>query len=523
MEKIRSILEDNPVLKDKLFCRGFYFSNAKIDMEGYPFYHQWNLYETDGCSLAVHPKQQFYVSKKQGTTLLFIGHAYDPIARQSDEQDILSCLNRLLGEDKERFWDKFDNLTGIFTLIIIRDHKVYLVGDPTGMQTTFYSVRGDRFYISSHTNLLGDLLRLTWDPYVKELVAYKFFPLLGNSLPGDITQFRSVKRLVPNHYVCFDTMGKKRVRRFFTPYKVEGTVEELAEQAADILHTNMELISEKWRKPAISLTGGCDSKTTLACTKGLYDRFSYFSYVSSKPERVDAEAARTICNSLGIDHTIYMIPEDDRCYTNLSEIDEILFWNSGGIRRSHANDVRKRAFFADTEDFDVEVKSWASEIGRAYYSKRFHGRMDFGNRPTPRRCTTLYKFFLHNRKLVRQTDIVFARYLNRFFRQDRERPIPWQEQFFWEFRVPSWNGLVITGEHRYSYDITIPYNNRKLLTILLGVSIEERIEDVLYKKIRDDRNTEIDATGVSVTNLLHTENREKMENLYYTLHSNIPF
>ena len=523
MEKVRSILEDNPILRDKLFCRGFYFTNAEIVTGEYPFYDNWDLIHTDGFSLAVHKKQHFYISKEQDTTLLLIGHAYDPIDRMPDEQDILSCLNRLLGKDKEQFWDKFNNLTGIFTLIAIREHRVYLVGDPTGMQTTFYSKQGDKIYISSHTNLLGDLLGCRWAPYVKELVSYRFFSLLGNSLPGDITQFRSVRRLVPNHYICFDPMGKIRIRRFFTPYEMEGTLEELACRAADILHANMELIAKKWRRPAISLTGGCDSKTTLACTNGLYDRFSYFSYESSEPERVDAEAARDICDTLGIDHTIYMIPDDNEGYSNLSEIDEILFWNSGGIKRSHANDVRKRAFFADTKDFDVEVKSWASEVGRAYYSKRFHGRTNFGDRPTPRRCTTLYKFFLHNRKLVRQTDAVFAGYLERFFRQDRKHPIPWQEQFFWEFRVPSWNGLVITGEHRYSYDITIPYNNRKLLTILLGASIEERIEDVLYKKIRDDRNPEIDATGVSVTNLLHTEKREIMENLYYTLHSEIPF
>ena len=59
------------------------------------------------------------------------------------------------------------------------------------------------------------------------------------------------------------------------------------------------------------MTGGCDSKTTLACANGLYDRFSYFSYSSSDSEKVDAEAAAKICAALNLDHKIYWIPESD--------------------------------------------------------------------------------------------------------------------------------------------------------------------------------------------------------------------
>ena len=89
--------------------------------------------------------------------------------------------------------------------------------------------------------------------------------------------------------------------------------------------------------------------------------------------------------------------------------------------------------------------------------------------------------------------------------------------------MPAWNGLVITGEHWYSDEITIPYNNRLLLTMLLSVPIEDRVSDKLYKEIRAAKNPLIDQTGVAVTNLLHTERREKLENLYWSLHSKFPF
>lgn len=135
----------------------------------------------------------------------------------------------------------------------------------------------------------------------------------------------------------------------------------------------------------------------------------------------------------------------------------------------------------------------------------------------------MYKFFFHNRKLVAKTDCVFEKYLKQFFELHPTNPVEWQDQFFWEFRVPSWNGLVITGEHRYSFDITIPYNNRVLLNLLLSASIEDRTNDTIYKQIREKMNPIIDSTGIAVTNLKHTRNREKVENIYYSIHSKIPF
>lgn len=255
----------------------------------------------------------------------------------------------------------------------------------------------------------------------------------------------------------------------------------------------------------------------------MYDRFYYFSYVSSESEEVDARAAHKISKALHLNHVIYDVPPEDKDYRDIESVRAILFWNSGGIIPDNKNDVRKHIIFMDTDDFDIEVKSWASEIGRSYYSKRFHGRRDFGSKPTPRKCTTLYKFFLHNRKLVKATDRVFERYLKDYFEQHPVRPVEWQEQFFWEFRVASWNGLVITGEHRFSYDITIPYNNRRLLELLLSATMDERINDVIYKELRHKMNPKIDATNVEVTNLKHTHNREIAENIYYMLHSKFPF
>lgn len=40
-----------------------------------------------------------------------------------------------------------------------------------------------------------------------------------------------------------------------------------------------------------------------------------------------------------------------------------------------------------------------------------------------KKCTTIYKFFLNNRKLIKKTDIVFKEYLKRYFQATRNHTV----------------------------------------------------------------------------------------------------
>ncbi len=522
MYTLEDVLKEYPQYREKLYIRGFLLTDAAVNENEYPFYGAWKSLNLNGKTLLVHPKQNVHVKERDGVSLCFVGHAYNPISMVASEDDILNTCLDLAEEDEVLFWNFFNELTGVFTLLWIQGDKVHIIADASGMQTTFYTAHEGKLYVSSHTMMLGEMLNLERGEYINRLINYKFFPLLGNALPGDLTQFDSVKRITPN-FCCTYEKGKFANRRFFAPYEDrKKSREEIVDECARIMNNSMKLIAEKWDRPAISLTGGCDSKTTLACTAGLYDKFKYYSYSSSTAEQVDCEAASTICKTLELNHDVYVVPETVEDEDNYDVIGKILRWNCGDLLDSNPNDIRKRIMLNKITDFDVEVKSWASEIGRAYYSKRFHGRTNFPAEPSGRACTTMYKFFLHNRKLVADTDKIFEKFIADYYQKAEENPIPWFEQLFWEYRVSSWNGLVITGEHRYSSDITIPYNNRILLTLLLSVPIEDRISDKLYAEIRSKMNPAIDETGIAVTNLKHTDRRAQFENMYWVLHSRFP-
>lgn len=78
-------------------------------------------------------------------------------------------------------------------------------------------------------------------------------------------------------------------------------------------------------------------------------------------------------------------------------------------------------------------------------------------------------------------------------------------------------------KNRYAYDITIPYNNCKMLELLLSIPIDDRIQCTVYTKVRKKMNPDIDEIEVSIVNLKHTKTCEMDENLYYILHSKILF
>ncbi len=507
-----------------LYERGFLITNS--DNIGYKksipgsFLKELNIGE---FSIVLSENAFCYFTEKNDKKLFIIGHAYNPVRMIDDENAILKDLSETKN-DKD-FFQLFSELTGIFTVGIVENDSLLLIGDPAGMQCVFYGYHDGYIFVSSHTRLLEDVCGVEFDPYVTELINYRFYPLFGRQLPGDITPYKEFRRMIPNHYVKLSTDGAINVERFFPfeEYKEysEAEAKEAEKRIAELMHNNMDLISRKWKRPAISMTGGCDSKTTLACANGFYDRFSYFSYTSSDAESADADAARLICNHLGLEHVTYEIPKENISFPDIDTARRLLEINSGCIGKTNANDIRKRVFFAEKDDFDVEVKSWVSEIGRAYYSKRFLKKR-FPEKPTSKYLTVMYKVFFNNRRLVKKTNLIFDDYIEKYLSFGL-RGYPWQEIFFWEFRMSSWNGLVITGEHKYSFDITIPYNNRLIIDMLLRMPLDYRINDTAYKEIRQMMNPGIDEAGIDVINVKHTKHRAKFERMYLEVMSKIPF
>lgn len=512
---LRSALDEKEKYRRFLYMRGFLITDKRIKLAGYPFYEQWREIKLGQFFLYCHPYKNDYIYQQASKAFFLIGHAYDPFSMIHEEKKLLARL-----AESNDIWEEISNWTGIFCVGYVDQNEICFTSDAAGQQLIYYGKINGYTFISSHSQLVGDLEKLEQSDYVKRLSKIRFFHAYGYVLPGDLSPFKELKRAQCNFYVLIKNEGITIERFWPKALPKYATIREMAE----IIHNNMVLISEKWpdNRTAISVTGGMDSKTTMACTNGIYDRFQYFSYNSLPDEKIDADAAHDLCKALGLFHTIYTIPTNNNEIEDFEIWNELLCYNCGYLGYAHQNDVRKRAYFAENHDFDIEVKSWVDEIGRARYHKRF-AKQRFPKKLTPRYCSSIYKPFITERKLLRETDKVFRDFLAKYYDDQVLSIFPWWDLLYWEFEWNAAEGAFMTGQHVLSYDITIPFNNRRLLEMMLTFPLNMRIRDGIQKEIIHVMNPVIENTGIHVQDVSHTKKRALIERAYLEINSRLPF
>lgn len=530
-EQVKAILDDNISLRDLLYVRGFLIADSDndIDLNEYPFYGNWSKTDLNQkVSIYTHHLSNAYIFHKGSSSYFIIGHAYNPFSHVYQENEVLQELASARDDSWHEYWNKESELTGIFCIGYANENGIFFSTDCTGMQTVYYGQQDHKLYISSHSKLIADLCGYERDDYISRLVNSKYYHYFGTWLPGDLSPFKGVIRTQPNFEISYRyNSGVFAGKRYFPLEKTEEITEAEFEtkirEIADILASNMELIAKKWpdKRAAISVTGGKDSKTTLACANGLYDQFSYFSYISSEAEAVDAEAAERICQVMGVPHKTYEIPEQSEMYDSIDLYRMILECNAGCIGHNNLNDVKKRIYFSHVSDFDVEVKSWVDEICRGWFITKYN-KKKFPEKPSPAFIRSMWKVIV-NPRLIHESNKVFKHYLDRYYNDRVFCKMDWLMLYYWEFSWGGGEGLFLSSEHKFAYDITIPYNNRLLLKKMLSIPVDMRIPDEIPDHVTKLKNPAISEADANVHNIAHTKLWADIQKLHLEVFSKLTF
>lgn len=531
--EMKSALDAKPALQERLYCRGFLITDKQqTDLSEYPFYGNWVEYSYTSQNRAfffyAHKFINLYTLEKNGKLLFLINHAYNPFTMKYLEEDILFDLSSALEQGEESFWEKLGELTGVYCLGFIDNGSITVTTDCAGMQLIYHGVIDGNVYFTSHSKLVADFCGLEQTEYIKKLVANPFWHYWGMWLPGDLSPFAELSRLQPNCKAVYD--GKAlTVSRYYPTRKIsETTTDEeyqaTIEELGRIMSNNMTLIAKKWseKKVSISVTGGRDSMTTLACTNGNYDKYSYFSYISNDEESVDAYAARDILKSLGLEHELYKIPENWDGYKDLDIFEKIMECNAGCIGKNNRNDLKKRLYFCAYPPCDVEVKSWVNEIGRGRCYDRFNKNY-FPKKTHPSYWRALHKVYFYQFGLMKETDKVFKDYFDNYYSHDEFEKLFWVVYYHWEFSWAGGEGVFLTAEHRVSYEITIPFNNRNYLELMLTVPLDMRKKDSIPKDLIAANNKQIAETNIWVKDVSHTNMRAWIERVHLEIFSRLRF
>lgn len=532
-EEMKRELDANPKYRDRLYCRGFLITDQKqSDLLEYPYYGNWNEASFTSSEKTYHFYTHKYVDlftyEENGILFFLIGHAYNPYTMKYLESDILKDLAAAYKKSEEAFWEAESELTGVFCLGFIENGKVTVTTDCAGMQLIYHGVIQQHVYFTSHSKLVADFFGLEQTDYIKRLVSNRFWHYWGMWLPGDLSPYAELVRLQPNCKAVYDA-NNVTVTRYYPTHKIEETTTEeeyqkTIDELGRIMSNNMTLIAKKWpdKKVSISVTGGRDSMTTLACTNGNYDKYSYFSYISNNEESVDAYAARDILGALGLKHELYQIPDEWEGYQDIDIFKKIMECNAGCIGKNNWNDVKKRLYFCSNPPCDIEVKSWVNEIGRGRCYERFN-KKSFPKNTTPSYWRTLHKVYFHQISLMKDTDKVFKEYFDKYYSNGEFEKIFWLIYYYWEFSWGGGEGIFLTAEHRVSYEITIPFNNRKYVELMLTVPESKRITDEIPKDLVAHMNHQITDTQIIVKDVAHTNKRALMERVHLEIFSRLRF
>lgn len=516
-EKIKAILTDKPQYKECLFSRGYFITeDASVDAEAYPFYGQWRVEAISQYRAFIHKDQDYCRLNDNGTDFLLIGHAYNPFNGVYTENKLLQQCAEGYRKSREDFFACINEWTGIFVLFAFNE-SILGVQDCSGIKALYYGTPDGKLCLTSHPQMAADIYGLHMDPFIEKLVSNRFYNIGNRYLPGDCSPFAELKRIGANVYLLFDAQKNASVHRFY-PTKPHADCtskqdyEEMIQKAYEILHKNLELISKKWENCTISLSGGTDSKTTLACANGLYDKFGYFSFQSKDTEVTDSFAAHEICEKIGVEHTIYPIPANNDEIEDFEDLKAIIQHSYAYVRGLSDAEIRKHIYLYRLNCYDVEVKSWISEIVRVFFERKYGLKMP--EKLTPRHFSIFQTRFFGSPILLHKTDKLYKEYMQKF---DLEKPkfnFEHTDLYYWEVRMSSW-GMMVTQSLDFCHRITFPFNNRILVDLMLSLPREDRKTDKVHNDIIKLANSDIYDMHVHILNNYFHTGRILLEKVYY--------
>ena len=517
-DEIKSELDKNPKNREMLFRRGYLLTNKKLkNLEDYPFYGIWSEHKVDNYFLYVQQEQTVYLQCDKQITSVIIGHAYNPFDMQYREEELCSDLINAYTKGLESYFDKVSELTGLHVIMLFDNGKLIACQDACSLTGCYFGKINNHIYVTEHPQLIADLCNLKMDPNVEKLVETKCYNIGNRHLPGNVTPYKELKRLGANTYLFYD--GTFSIRRFYPirshpEFTTDDDKEKNINEIGRLIHNGINCCTKKWKRRTISLSGGTDSKTTLACANGLYDKFSYFSFHSKPQELVDAEGAKKICDNLGLEHTLYHIPDENSSFTDFDFIKKLLQHNTNYFVNLADNEIRKYIFLHDLDAYDIELKSWASEVARVFFERKYEIKM-----PTVlnERCASVFqtRFFGHP-GLLRWSDKKYAEFLQEIGLEKPLYNFEHTDLFYWEIRMGCWGVSVISSQQLY-HRMTMPMNNRKILELFLSFPHDERKSDSVHKRIMASMNQKVVDAEVEIPNLYFHGYRIWMEKLFFKM------
>ncbi|MBQ8783276.1 MAG: hypothetical protein IJZ57_05845 [Clostridia bacterium] len=217
-------------------------------------------YSIGEMNLLVDDRTPLQHSELDRREIIIFGYAVNVITGESD-----NLAENMLKEvdDFQQAVDYEKNIGGKYIIFYREDERVYCMGDATCSVPVFYTTGLTDIVCCSNPRIIIDTYNLKPD---KKLQKIRNSGPLNQAMPFDVTPYREIKQLIPNHYI---DVSQQIAKRFKNCSKKQKSIspEKAAEITAPMIDKIANMYLSKF-KVYCPLTSGRDSRVVYAF---LYD------------------------------------------------------------------------------------------------------------------------------------------------------------------------------------------------------------------------------------------------------------
>ncbi|WP_271399223.1 hypothetical protein [Salinicoccus roseus] len=406
----------------------------------------------------------------EGISLILVGYILDIEDGTKAAEEILAELCQLYNhEEKTPFHEKLDFLNGRYILLADDGRDTRLYTDATCMRPVFY---WNNEIFGSHEALVRSVVNAEKEI---ELDRKKY----GMNGFLDYTSTEEVFKMNPNLY--YSAEDATFTRYYPREEAVTLTTDEVVTNTIDYFKPQVEWLALNYGTIYQSLTGGYDSKVSLAITKPIMDRIEYFTYMIDLENEPDSPYSR-----------IYRMDKDlvDRIVYNLNLRHQYYFFNDYSTPKEYEKKIGRNVSsfhsyvlsyltYKKFEKNQIHVKSTIYEIAKLPFNKEYdysqekdiHLRVVGRWAPKPLKGEA--------EKIEEMYDDFYER---ADFETVRTKGYNIPTMLYWEARMGNWHSNI-TQETDNVVETFIFVNNRHMLNQFLYLDTEAKEKRDYFDKV----------------------------------------
>lgn len=369
--------------------------------------------------------------------------------------------------------------------------------DAAGMRSVYYSPAAQ--LISSHLNLINQIHD---HPARTEAEGSR---ALTHS--WDSSRYVGIGPLLPNHYLDSQTWN---VHRFFPRQENRYTLWTLEEKLTEfrrLWQVQMESLVAHEAQLVMSITGGADSRTSLALSTEWINDLKFFTYTAkndpASKERttlaLDVTIVEQIKALIPLNHKYFKFEEQNR--TLQEKLDPLLSKNTS---QRHSRWLVAHHVEAFPQEYIIHLRGNGYEIGRAHWGATDSNSTIASLRNLYFQLTKANKGYVS--PAARNED--FDRGINKWSYNGNIYGYHLRDIFYWEIRSGRWLAEIL-NETDIAFQTCVPLNVRSLIEITLSFPVEQRAEGYFFAELINAAHPVLNFPGKNDPRNLYELTRDK--------------